>query len=75
MNPINPSNELAKKLDLVTAERDKAVRTLALADREIERLNLMVQMMDESTEVADLQKERDKYKAIIERFGSWLDQL
>ena len=36
MNPINPFNELANELDLVTAQRDK-------------------------------------YKAIIERFGSWLD--
>lgn len=70
MNPINPSNELAKKLDLVTAQRDKALRTLASADREIERLNLMVQMMDESTEVAELKKERDMYKNIIEQLGN-----
>lgn len=63
----NPLNEL---LDIVTAQRDKALRTLASADREIERLNLMVQMMDESTEVAELKKERDMYKNIIEQLGN-----
>jgi len=49
--------------EIYKAERDSAKSTLASADREIERLNLMVQMMDESKEMDEIKAQRD---ALIE---------
>lgn len=58
--------KLERELAALTTERDALKITLASADREIERLNLMVQMMDESKELPASQQEVSRLREALD---------